>query len=136
MAIKTLYGTAGDDVIVHYRTSDYRIFGLGGNDRIEDFYLSWAVSTDDFFFGGRGNDTLTSFKGSDVLHGGQGDDTLKVFAHDGRTVLKGGDGADKAFLHDFDESMAVVTDRDWGTVIKQDDVIVVVKDSVEDWGLV
>lgn len=95
-------GTAGDDVI--YVTGTAEVRGLGGNDLICGPTTAPAA-TGGQWFGGEGNDTLTSTSAS--LTGGEGSDTLTgaagtldggagndVLNGTGATTLTGGDGDD------------------------------------------
>jgi len=95
-------GTAGDDVIFVTGTAEVR--GLGGNDVICG-PTNAPASTGGHWFGGDGDDTLTSTSAS--LDGGDGNDTLTgaagtldggagndVITGNGTTALIGGDGAD------------------------------------------
>ncbi|MBA2955255.1 hypothetical protein GON03_13025 [Nocardioides sp. MAH-18] len=95
-------GTAGADVIYVVGTAEVR--GLGGNDVICG-PANAPASTAGHWFGGDGDDTLTSTSAS--LTGGEGNDTLTgsagtleggagndVLTGNGATALTGGDGDD------------------------------------------
>ena len=75
---ETVWGTAGDDVIVGGSGNDI-INGRGGNDRI---------------CGGPGNDTINGGPGNDRVQGETGYDTL--WGGSGKDVLSGGPGNDSA----------------------------------------
>jgi Ca2+-binding RTX toxin-like protein len=105
----TVEGTAGNDNIIvrrdgtkvfvnindqprrefsHEAVRAIRIFGLGGNDRLEERELN-RPST---IYGGAGNDTMLGSAGNDVFYGGDGNDMM-----DGRLggdQFNGGGGID------------------------------------------
>jgi Tol biopolymer transport system component len=84
----TIYGTAGDDVLVGTAGADV-ICGLGGGDTII------GKRGADVLLGGAGADTLRGGLARDRLFGGPGSDTL--FADDNREdIVDGGPGNDRA----------------------------------------
>ncbi len=100
----TIFGTAGDDVIVGTGGRDV-IATLGGNDTIISLagrdlvcagsgndYVG-AGSASDRIFGGAGVDRLLGRGGPDVLRGNAGNDVLK--GNRGADRLRGGSGLDR-----------------------------------------
>ena len=102
IALATLAGTDGDDVINAHPDADFiealggndEIHGLGGDDEID------GGAGDDQIFGGDGSDLLLGGSGIDVLDGEYGDDeirggedndTLNDFSGDNRLFGEGGD---------------------------------------------
>jgi len=111
----TLYGGAGDDVVVGGPRADHivgdgepgmsteqatpgndTIYGGPGNDTIA------GLAGNDSIFGGPGNDTLNGDSGNDTLNGEEGNDTLT--GGPGNDTLNGGPGSDtlNALDGDFD----------------------------------
>ncbi len=88
------------------------IRGLGGDDTILD-RGSFAAS-DDFYFGGKGNDYITSVNGNDKLLGGLGNDafevTLNCDPHDSgyNRIVRGGAGLDELTIKDPENIQNVV----------------------------
>lgn len=94
--------TQGDDVLWGTRENDV-IKALSGADTIFDRGL---FASDDFYFGGRGDDWLQSKSGDDKLVGGAGNDafqiTLKCDPHDDgyNRIIVGGAGLDELTIVD------------------------------------
>ncbi|WP_289500226.1 hypothetical protein [Gloeocapsopsis sp. IPPAS B-1203] len=117
---RSLFGTAGNDVLLGSNTRDC-ISGLDGNDTLagllgDDTLLGGAgndvlrgdlnnrspqgsVGGNDTLFGGLGNDQLGGKGGDDQLFGEQGNDTL--YGDDGDDLLRGGAGNDTLIGDDF-----------------------------------
>lgn len=70
-------------------------FTFGGSDMIIDSYLS----TDDFYFTGRGNDGVRLHSGDDRVYTGRGDDFVAVDYGAGDVFIDGGRGYDTVILH-------------------------------------
>lgn len=81
----TLYGLAGDDILIGKSGNDL-LFGGDGKDDLRGGY------GDDQLFGGEGNDRLHGEYGRDVLYGEAGDDTL--YGSNYASILIGGSGND------------------------------------------
>lgn len=81
----TLYGLAGDDILIGKSGNDI-LFGGDGKDDLRGGY------GDDQLFGGEGNDRLHGEYGRDVLYGEAGDDTL--YGSNYASILIGGSGND------------------------------------------
>lgn len=63
-----LFGEAGDDILdASQGKGGNRLYGGAGNDKL-------FAGTNDFLFGGDGNDTLFAGKGGNTLYGGAGAD--------------------------------------------------------------
>lgn len=71
------------------------VYGSDFNDEITEEYGS--LSSRDVFYGGGGNDVLSSEKGKDHLYGGDGDDVLE--GGPGTDWVTGGSGKDVFFLN-------------------------------------
>jgi len=117
---RSLFGTAGNDVLLGSNTRDC-LSGLDGNDTVagllgDDTLLGGAgndvlrgdlnnrspqgsVGGNDTLFGGLGNDQLGGKGGDDQLFGEQGNDTL--YGDDGDDLLRGGAGNDTLIGDDF-----------------------------------
>ena len=90
----TLTGTSGNDLLRGIRyggSQEDTIYGLDGDDNIYG-YTGVIDSTDNFLYGGAGNDLVTGASGVDYIEGGTGDDELR--GGNGADELYGGDGAD------------------------------------------
>lgn len=94
--------TKFDDTLRGTREND-AIRALAGDDTVYD---SGFFTSDDFFFGGAGNDWLQSKSGNDKLVGGTGNDsfqvTLKCDPHDDgyNRIIVGGAGIDELTIVD------------------------------------
>jgi Ca2+-binding RTX toxin-like protein len=106
MAVKTAYGTSGDDVI---DGGGWMMGGLGNDVLIGNAFYDTLVGSigNDTLRGAAGNDTLAGGDGFDELEGGEGDDLLDGEGeHDvlvggaGADTLKGGDGFDTVSYED------------------------------------
>lgn len=84
--LKTVRGTAEDDVISLAQMTNMLAFGRGGDDIVR------GSDAQDHIAGGGGNDRLSGRGGDDKLDGGTGDDT--VIGGHGDDVLVGGSGDD------------------------------------------
>lgn len=84
----TLYGDAGDDVLLGNAGADH-LYGESGND------LIYGGALPDFLDGGDGNDIIHGGDDVDVLIGGQGDDIL--YGENGIDELHGNQGNDILF---------------------------------------
>jgi hypothetical protein len=82
----TLFGSAGDDLLIGTPKADV-IVGGPGNDRII------ALKGDDIVCAGPGNDKVSGSGGNDILKGQAGNDNLRGGA--GRDRLIGGKGRDR-----------------------------------------
>ncbi|WP_373503392.1 calcium-binding protein [Aestuariivirga sp.] len=92
-------------------TSLIRVFGVGGNDTLSLSETNGALPGIEFY-GGGGNDILTSGSGNDMLYGQAGDDALLgksgqdlLAGGSGNDVLTGGDGDDQMFGQGGDDRM-------------------------------
>jgi RTX calcium-binding nonapeptide repeat (4 copies) len=88
----TLYGGAGDDLLVGGSGAD-RLLGGGGNDTL------LGGGGDDLLDGRSGNDSLTGGVGDDQSLGLAGDDQLIWNPGDGSDVNEGGDGSDAVVVN-------------------------------------
>lgn len=68
--VRTVSGTAGDDVLVGLSNMGSDVYGLAGNDTLT------GQSFDDNLYGGDGNDTLADVAGNNLLDGGAGADQM------------------------------------------------------------
>ncbi len=68
--VKTVSGTAGDDVLNGLSNMGSDVYGLAGNDTLN------GQSFDDNLYGGDGNDILTDVAGTNLLDGGTGADQM------------------------------------------------------------
>ncbi|MCF2147694.1 M10 family metallopeptidase C-terminal domain-containing protein [Desmonostoc muscorum LEGE 12446] len=113
--IDTLYGAAGDDILIGGRSAeDDAILGNGGNDLVYggDFQ-STTFTGNDALNGGAGNDTLFGGDGNDFLIGDTNDDQLfggfdndTLFGNDGNDTLMGEDGLDNLYGGDGIDSLS------------------------------
>lgn len=90
----TVFGNAGDDVIVGTDYGDGLFGGAGGDILVGEGGADYidGEGGDDRLHGGSGNDTLHGRDGDDSLHGDHGDDTL--WGQLGKDRLEGGAGDD------------------------------------------
>ncbi|MBD2515725.1 M10 family metallopeptidase C-terminal domain-containing protein [Nostoc sp. FACHB-973] len=113
--IDTLYGAAGDDILIGGRSAeDDAILGNGGNDLVYggDFQSTTFTGNDalnggagnDTLFGGDGNDFLIGDTNNDQLFGGFDNDTL--FGDNGNDTLMGEDGLDTLYGGDGIDSLS------------------------------
>lgn len=105
-----LYGDASDETWVIGGYS-YEIHGAGGNDIISDEFGNDVNDARDWYFGGAGDDVITSFAGSDHLYGNEGRDDFFFLAGDKNGFVKGGEGFD----------VLTVWDSDWYNIISRGD---------------
>lgn len=97
-------GTFGDDVLKGTIYSDI-IVGKAGDDTIIDKGGSF-IASDDFMFGGKGDDWIQSVSGNDKMFGGTGNDAFQVSLvcdphNEGfDRVVRGGTGLDELTLVD------------------------------------
>lgn len=110
----TVYGGAGDDVIVTGDDADM-IYGGADNDTID------AGIDDDYVEGGTGDDSIIGGHGSDTIYGNEGDDYINAgdstllhgqapdstdpVPENGRDLVFGGDGNDTIFGQDDDDTI-------------------------------
>lgn len=90
-----IFGTEGDDKVIHGTDGDDIIFGLGGDDKIlgkggDDIIC--AGDGNDHVNGGDGNDFISAGAGNDRVNAGDGDDRITGGA--GNDTINAGDGAD------------------------------------------
>jgi hypothetical protein len=97
-------GTFGDDLLKGTIYSDI-ITGRAGDDTILDRGGRF-IASDDFFFGGLGDDFIQSLSGDDKMFGGRGDDAFQVSLvcdphNDGfNRLVRGGTGLDELVIVD------------------------------------
>jgi Ca2+-binding RTX toxin-like protein len=108
--VVVLYGDASDETWIIGAYS-YEIHGAGGDDTISDEFGNDVNDARDWYFGGEGNDKITSFAGSDRLYGNEGRDDFYFLAGNKNGFVKGGDQVD----------MLVVWDSDWHNIISHGD---------------
>ncbi|MBC7480230.1 MAG: hypothetical protein H7317_19420, partial [Pseudorhodobacter sp.] len=93
----TAFGYGGNDTLQGTLSSNDFLYGGAGNDVMR------ASGGDDFLFGQGDNDRLIGGNGTDHLFGGAGRDTLD--GGSGRNVLLGGAGDDTYILHSGRETV-------------------------------
>ena len=92
-----LVGTPANDSIFGHWGND-TMWGMDGNDDIEDWdpidqgFDDDHPSDDDLIFGGDGDDSISTMRGSDTVFGGEGRD--HIFSQRNESWLYGGPGAD------------------------------------------
>jgi len=92
------FGTQNDDVFELSAVGvDDLIVARGGNDTITEAGDFQRIS-DDVYFGGAGNDAISSFSGEDVIFAGRGDDVVDIYGIRD-VVAHGGKGYDIAYIH-------------------------------------
>jgi Ca2+-binding RTX toxin-like protein len=106
--INYIFGTAKAEFLYTGIYPASVVYGMDGNDVIEDQTVDGALDSGaDYFYGNYGNDVLISHAGADVLGGGDGKDTLVVDKQldDTKTVtLRGGSGNNTAVIVTEDPS--------------------------------
>ena len=98
----TAFGYGGDDTLQGTLSSNDFLYGGAGNDVMR------ASGGDDFLFGQGDNDRLIGGNGTDHLFGGDGRDTLD--GGGGANVLLGGAGNDTYILHSGREAVREYAD--------------------------
>ncbi len=93
----TAFGYGGDDTLQGTLLSNDFLYGGAGNDVMR------ATGGDDFLFGQGNDDRLIGGSGTDHLFGGEGRDTLN--GGSGPNVLQGGAGDDTYILHSGRETV-------------------------------
>jgi Ca2+-binding RTX toxin-like protein len=102
--MSVIKGTAFDDVLKGTIYGDI-ISGGRGDDTILDRGGRF-IASDDFFFGGQGDDFIQSLSGNDKMFGGRGDDAFQLSLvcdphNDGfNRLIRGGTGLDELVLVD------------------------------------
>lgn len=97
-------GTFGDDLLKGTIYADI-IVGKAGDDTILDRGGNF-IASDDFMFGGLGDDFIQSISGDDKMFGGRGDDAFQLSLvcdphNDGfNRLIRGGTGLDELVLVD------------------------------------
>jgi len=92
------------------KVSDF-VLARGGNDTIDESgYLQYV--SDDVYFGGAGNDNITTRTGADTIFAGAGNDVV-VFYGDGASVARGGRGYDTAYIHSPTDNHPNAIDDDY-----------------------
>lgn len=103
ITLRPKWGTDGDDFLFAKKQSAHAwIFGLEGNDQIEDLNKFGKVQgQQDWYDGGEGNDLLISHAGWDKLEGDLGNDYLaveKMLDNTSSLRMIGGKGDDTAII--------------------------------------
>lgn len=101
------------DAVIFYSGHSLSIdnIGIGIVTSFEAFDIRSGLK-DDLFHGGSGNDTISSWGGSDRFYGGAGDDRFTIGCSSGYDRIFGGEGYDRIELQQFAFSSDVVF---WGT---------------------
>lgn len=95
---KFSFGTKNADILIFSSSDEQNVaFGRAGDDIIAES-PDFQAQSDDFFFGGHGNDTITSRSGEDVIRGGAGDDVVNIYGDETVTAF-GGHGHDIAYIY-------------------------------------
>ncbi|GAA6623638.1 calcium-binding protein [Scytonema sp. NUACC26] len=107
-----IYGTSGNDTIIHQGSDNLTAYGYGGN----DYYWNTG-SGNDYLYGDDGDDILTGWIGNDYLLGGYGNDYLDggldndlLYGGTGSDTLIGGSGADKFYFYSWFEGIDIIKD--------------------------
>ena len=125
--MNSLYGDAGDDVIIGGDDIDL-IYGGAGNDYIWAGYGRNAVYggagkdvivggwENDRLFGEAGNDTIYGFGGDDTIHGGAGDDI--IYGGIGNDKIETGKGNDTIYFEGTEHGVDTITSEGGHTTFK------------------
>jgi len=93
-----LYGRGGNDILIGY-ARETQVSNAEGSG------TSFAISEDDIFYGGSGNDRLDGNGGDDYLFGGEGIDSIS--GGDGNDWLDGGAGTDNLIGGNGDDTYLI-----------------------------
>lgn len=125
--INTLYGDAGNDIIIGGEDADL-IYGGAGNDYIWGGFGRNAIYggagndliiggyDNDRLFGEAGNDTIYGFDDDDVIDGGAGNDHIS--GGRGNDKIELGKGNDTVYFEGKDHGIDTVTAQSGNTVFK------------------
>ena len=125
--MNSLYGDAGDDVIIGGDDIDL-IYGGAGNDYIWAGYGRNAVYggagkdliiggwENDRLFGEAGNDTIYGLGGDDTIHGGAGDDI--IYGGIGNDKIETGKGNDTIYFEGTKHGVDTITSEGGHTTFK------------------